>query len=150
MALAQLSATKAGKPDHRRSERRPPKCVTPIDAHVALRLKAARLSAGLSQEQGAAHIGLTFQQLQKYEKGTNRISAGKLDMLAELYGKPVSWFFDGAPVPGRPNTQPQPRDLVAEMLTAWHGPELMASYLAMKIEHQRAVADLAAGLAGKS
>ena len=148
MALAQLSATKAGKADHGRSEHRRPRTGSPIDAHVALRLKAARVSAGLSQENAAAHIELTFQQLQKYEHATNRISAGKLALLADLYGKPVSWFFDGASLPGRKD-QPQARDLVAEMFTAWHGRDLMEDYLSLSVGHQVAVAQLAARLTDK-
>jgi transcriptional regulator with XRE-family HTH domain len=61
-----------------------------IDRHVASRLRLRRLEAGLSQTTLAAALGVTFQQLQKYEGATNRISAGALYQLA-----PVQYFFDG-------------------------------------------------------
>jgi transcriptional regulator with XRE-family HTH domain len=150
MTIAQLSAAKAGTTDHRRSEHRRQKVGSSIEVHVALRLKAARLAAGLSQESAAAHINLTFQQLQKYENHKNRISAGKLAVLARIYGKPVSWFFEGAPSLTGPNAPPPMRDLVAEMFTAYHGREVMEDYLALQPDHQMAVASLAAQLAGRT
>lgn len=69
------------------------KKATSIDLQVARHLRAARLERGISQEQAAETVGVSFQQIQKYEKGTNRISAGKLFELSELYGKPIQWFF---------------------------------------------------------
>jgi DNA-binding transcriptional regulator YiaG len=65
-----------------------------IDKHVAQRIKAARAAAGLSQEAVGRYLGVTFQQVQKYENGRNRVSAGKLMMIAELLGHDVQWFFD--------------------------------------------------------
>jgi transcriptional regulator with XRE-family HTH domain len=58
-------------------------------------VRAARLEAGKSQTEVAESLGLTFQQVQKYEKGTNRISAGKLHELSRLFDTPVQFFFDG-------------------------------------------------------
>jgi transcriptional regulator with XRE-family HTH domain len=136
-------------PDHRPSKPRRQKVGSMVDAHVALRLKAARLASEHSQASAAAHINLTFQQLQKYERATNRISAGKLAILAALYGKPISWFFEGAPTISNSKTLPAMRDLVAEMFTAWHGREMMEGYIALKGSHQRAVAELVAQLTGK-
>ena len=144
-----LSATQASNPDHRRSEHRRQKVGAPIDAHVALRLKAARLAIGMSQETAAKHLNLTFQQMQKYEHATNRISAGKLATLARIYGKPVEWFFEGATVAPSKGVPPM-RDLVAEMFTSVHGREFMENYLSLKPAHQAAVAQLAAQLAGKA
>ena len=66
-----------------------------IDKHVGARLRAARLEAGKSQTQVAEALGVTFQQLQKYEKGTNRMSAGTLHELSRLLDTPVQFFFDG-------------------------------------------------------
>lgn len=63
------------------------------DAVVAVRLRKMRNLLDMSQADVANRIGLTIQQLQKYEKAGNRISAGRLHQLAELYGCPVSWFF---------------------------------------------------------
>ena len=72
-----------------------PRSPTAIDQHVGARMRAARLEAGKSQTDVADAIGITFQQVQKYEKGTNRISAGKLHELSRLFDTPVQFFFDG-------------------------------------------------------
>src|SRR4029079_16302559 len=72
-----------------------PRNPTAVDQHVGARVRAARLEAGKSQTEGAESLGLTFQQVQKYEKGTNRISAGKLHELSRLFDTPVQFFFDG-------------------------------------------------------
>jgi len=66
-----------------------------FDQHVALRLRAKRKELGLSQTQLADVIGTTFQQVQKYEKGTNRISAGRLWQVAKCFKVPIEYFFDG-------------------------------------------------------
>jgi transcriptional regulator with XRE-family HTH domain len=67
----------------------------PVDVHVGKRLKHARLSLGITQEKLASLVGLTFQQVQKYENGTNRVSASRLFDLASALQKPVSYFFEG-------------------------------------------------------
>ena len=66
-----------------------------IDRHVASRLRLRRLEAGVTQTQLAQAVGVTFQQLQKYEGATNRISAGALYQLALTLDVPVQYFFDG-------------------------------------------------------
>jgi len=71
------------------------KCVNSFDQHVALRLRAKRTELGLSQTQLANVIGTSFQQVQKYEKGTNRISAGRLWQVAKCFKVPVTYFFEG-------------------------------------------------------
>lgn len=66
-----------------------------IDKHVASRIRLRRLQLGMSQE-GLAHaLGLTFQQVQKYEKGTNRISAGRLQNIAHALSVPLHFFYEG-------------------------------------------------------
>ena len=65
-----------------------------IDIHVGRRIRAARLAAGLSQEKLADALGVTFQQVQKYEKGTNRIGAGRLHDIALALNVPVAHFFE--------------------------------------------------------
>ena len=65
-----------------------------IDAHVGLRIRMARLAAGMSQETLADGLRLTFQQVQKYEKGLNRVGAGRLTDIARIVGVPVSYFFE--------------------------------------------------------
>jgi transcriptional regulator with XRE-family HTH domain len=64
-----------------------------IDCRVGQNIRLARVLAGESQEQLAAALGLTFQQIQKYERGTNRVSAGRLYALSQHFGRPLAWFF---------------------------------------------------------
>lgn len=66
-----------------------------IDVHVGRRLKAQRLFLGLSQEKLANAVGLTFQQVQKYERGTNRVAAGRLFQFSKILAVPITYFFDG-------------------------------------------------------
>ncbi|MEO1250121.1 MAG: helix-turn-helix transcriptional regulator [Pseudomonadota bacterium] len=69
----------------------------PVDTHVGGRIKLRRNILGMSQEKLGKAIGLTFQQVQKYEKGTNRVGASRLFELSQVLGVPVSYFFEGAP-----------------------------------------------------
>jgi transcriptional regulator with XRE-family HTH domain len=75
----------------------------PVDKHVGSRVRMRRLMLGMSQEKLGNGLGLTFQQVQKYEKGTNRIGAGRLQLISQLLQVPVPFFFEGAPhLPGQP------------------------------------------------
>jgi transcriptional regulator with XRE-family HTH domain len=74
-----------------------PKEPQPVDRHVAARIRARRLELGMVQEALGEALGVTFQQVQKYEKGTNRISAGRLFEIANLFEVEVSYFFEGLP-----------------------------------------------------
>ena len=67
----------------------------PIDIHVGSRVRLRRILVGMSQERLGEEIGLTFQQIQKYECGANRISAARLWQLAEALESPISYFYDG-------------------------------------------------------
>lgn len=66
----------------------------PIDIHVGERVRARRLLTGQSQDAFASKLGVTFQQVQKYEKGANRISASRLYRIAKILNVPVSFFFE--------------------------------------------------------
>ena len=67
----------------------------PVDLHVGARVRTRRKFLGMSQEGLAEHIGLTFQQVQKYERGSNRISCSKLHEIATALKAPVAYFFEG-------------------------------------------------------
>ncbi len=67
----------------------------PVDAHVGGRVRARRTLIGMSQEDLGKHVGLTFQQIQKYENGMNRIAASRLWQFSLVLGRPISWFFEG-------------------------------------------------------
>lgn len=73
----------------------------PIDIHVGARLRLRRTLLGLSQEKLGEAVGITFQQLQKYERGANRISASRLYHLAQVLDVPVGFFFEDMPT-GQP------------------------------------------------
>jgi len=67
----------------------------PVDVHVGARLKMLRIQRGMSQTAVAERVGLTFQQIQKYENGSNRISASRLVEFAQALGVPIRAFFEG-------------------------------------------------------
>ena len=75
------------------------KIPNPTDKYVGSRVRMRRMMLGMSQEKLGDAIGLTFQQVQKYEKGSNRIGASRLQQIALILQVPVSFFFEGAPPP---------------------------------------------------
>ena len=78
----------------------PQKQPNPIDVHVGARVRLRRVQLAMSQEKLAGGLGLTFQQVQKYEKGTNRIGASRLMQIATVLQVPPAFFFEGAPGAG--------------------------------------------------
>jgi len=86
--------------DHAISEktgRLPPGVPNPVDVHVGSRVRLRRTLLGLSQDRLGAAVGLTFQQIQKYERGANRIGASRLFQFSEILEVPVSFFFEEMP-----------------------------------------------------
>lgn len=73
------------------------KAADDIDAHVGNRVRMRRMTLSISQEQLGEALGLTFQQIQKYEKGQNRIGAGRLFKIAQILSVPVEFFYEGLP-----------------------------------------------------
>jgi transcriptional regulator with XRE-family HTH domain len=67
-----------------------------IDAFIGQRIRAARITAGLSQTELGEQIGVTFQQVQKYEKGVNRVGGGRMVRIGEALNRPVGWFSEGS------------------------------------------------------
>jgi transcriptional regulator with XRE-family HTH domain len=100
----------------------------PVDLHVGGRVRMRRKLLGVSQEQLADSLGLTFQQVQKYERGANRVSASKLYEIARTLQVPVSFFFDGLadPMDGSEHDEvgQQAERIVQEFLTTPEGLEL--------------------------
>src|SRR5688572_15416413 len=85
-----------------RGTRRP----NPIDIHVGNRVRLQRMLVGISQEKLGERLGLTFQQVQKYEKGINRIGASRLFELSRVLGVPIQFFYDDAPLSGAQSAAP--------------------------------------------
>jgi transcriptional regulator with XRE-family HTH domain len=100
----------------------------PVDLHVGSRVRMRRKLMGVSQEQLADSLGLTFQQVQKYERGANRVSASKLYEIARTLQVPVSFFFDGLADPmgdqDGDDVSAQAERVVQEFLTTPEGLEL--------------------------
>ena len=107
----------------------------PIDKHVGSRVRMRRLMLGMSQTKLADGLGLTFQQVQKYEKGTNRMGASRLQHLSHILQIPVPFFFEGAPhLPGQPTGiggAPSPA-YVSEFLATTDGLALTKAFMRIK------------------
>lgn len=87
-----VKASLEGEGEERNSRR-----ANAIDIHVGSRVRLRRMVLGMSQEKLGENLGLTFQQVQKYEKGVNRIGAGRLFDLAHVLGVPIDFFYEDAP-----------------------------------------------------
>ncbi len=79
------------------------KVPNPVDKHVGSRVRMRRQMLAMSQAQLGDALGLTFQQVQKYEKGTNRIGASRLQQISDILRVPVAFFFEGAPIASAPH-----------------------------------------------
>lgn len=95
----------------------------PTDLHVGARVRLRRISAGISQQRLGDVLGVTFQQIQKYEKGANRISASRLQHIANVFGVPISEFFDGAPAIAPQGLADPADDMTAKMTAFLATPE---------------------------
>jgi len=91
----------------------PKKAPNPIDQHVGSRVRMRRLMLAMSQEKLGDALGLTFQQVQKYEKGANRIGASRLEQISHILQVPVAFFFEGALI-GRALSMAQIDDFVSD------------------------------------
>ena len=87
----------------------------PEDVEIGRKIRALRRQRGLSQSELAKGIGLTFQQVQKYEKGTNRVSAGRLQQIADLLDTPITFFYPS--VKSRSKKTPEPNSGLAVLQT---------------------------------
>ena len=86
----------------------------PIDVLVGQNIRICRLQKGLSQGELGRRIGVTFQQVQKYEKGANRVGASRLTQIADVLGVPIPTLFDGAPTAAQSPPEQSPRYLLAK------------------------------------
>ncbi len=135
-----------------RSSRRP----NPIDAHVGSRVRLRRMLLGMSQEKLGEHLGLTFQQVQKYEKGVNRIGASRLFDLAHVLGVPVQFFYDDAPSGGSDASvsagfaERPAESYVVEFLSGREGLELNKAFVRISDPRvRRSIVELVRALAGE-
>jgi transcriptional regulator with XRE-family HTH domain len=130
------------------------KAPNPIDKHVGSRVRMRRMMLSMSQEKLGDALGLTFQQVQKYEKGTNRIGASRLQQIAHILQVPVSFFFEGAPhLPGGHlggmSEAPSPA-YVSDFLATSDGLSLTKSFMRIKNSKlRRRIVDLVEQIAGE-
>ncbi len=131
------------------------KTPNPIDKHVGSRVRMRRMMLSMSQEKLGDALGLTFQQVQKYEKGTNRIGASRLQQISNILQVPVSFFFEGAPhVPGGHHGSgmseaPSPA-YVSDFLATSDGLSLTKSFMKIKSgKLRRRIVDLVEQIAGE-
>jgi transcriptional regulator with XRE-family HTH domain len=129
------------------------KAPNPTDKHVGARVRMRRMMLGMSQEKLGDALGLTFQQVQKYEKGANRIGASRLQQISHILQVPVSFFFDGAPnVPGHLPQElseaPSPA-YVSDFLATSDGLALTKAFMNIKNPKlRRRIVDLVEQIAG--
>jgi transcriptional regulator with XRE-family HTH domain len=109
------------------------KATNPVDRHVGSRVRMRRLILGMSQSKLADGLGLTFQQVQKYEKGTNRMGASRLQHISHILQVPVPFFFEGAPqLTGQGFGQAPSPAYVSEFLATTDGLALTKAFTRIK------------------
>jgi transcriptional regulator with XRE-family HTH domain len=110
------SETMAAKPAH------------PVDVHVGGRVRMRRIEVKMSQQILGGQIGLTFQQVQKYEKGANRIGASRLQEIGRVLEVPASYFYEGAPGGWEGAASSQTSNTLLELLGTREGQSLVANF----------------------
>lgn len=123
----------------------------PIDRHVGSRVRMQRVLMKMSQEKLGEALGLTFQQIQKYEKGTNRIGASRLQQISRTLNVPPSFFFEGAPAAGASGNgfaEESPSSYVVDFLSTAEGLHLNRAFARIRDPKVRKrVLDLVTALA---
>jgi transcriptional regulator with XRE-family HTH domain len=130
------------------------KSPNPTDKHVGARIRMRRMMVGMSQEKLGDALDLTFQQVQKYEKGANRVGASRLQQIARILTVPVSFFFEGGPQePGHDpeffcNESPAQPEIVTRFLATREGLDLVEGFTRLKSDKlRRRVVELVAEMA---
>ena len=123
----------------------------PVDKHVGGRVRMRRILVGMSQEKLGEALDLTFQQVQKYEKGTNRIGASRLQQIAQVLAVPVTYFFEGAPqdksIPEAGFAEAPQTDFAVDLLSTSEGVQLAKAFLSIEDPKvRRRVVDLVSTL----
>jgi transcriptional regulator with XRE-family HTH domain len=128
-----------------------PKAPGALDRYVGNRMRVRRLEVGMSQEKLGEALGITFQQVQKYEKGTNRVSISRLHQIAQALETPLSYFYEGGAE--RSDAQgsfgdPELAGVASNFLKLTEGRVLMQSFVAMTTAQRRQVVDFVRQLSG--
>ncbi|WP_226622846.1 helix-turn-helix domain-containing protein [Alloyangia pacifica] len=118
----------------------------PVDVHVGKRIRHRRWLVGMTQQQLAEHVGIKFQQIQKYETGANRVSASRLWDIADALEVPVSFFFEGIESEqqsGDAEAAPASPAMPADILGDKEALDLVRSYYAIPENQRRRLFELA-------
>jgi transcriptional regulator with XRE-family HTH domain len=112
----------------------PKKHANPVDAQVGSRVRLRRMLIGMSQERLGELLGLTFQQVQKYEKGVNRIGAGRLFDVARILGVPIDYFYESVAgqLSGRGFSENESSPPVMEFVSSGEGLQLSLAFMRIK------------------
>ncbi|MBK5564976.1 helix-turn-helix domain-containing protein [Ensifer sp. 2YAB10] len=126
----------------------------PIDIHVGSRIRLRRTMLGMSQEKLGESLGITFQQIQKYEKGTNRVGASRLQNISGILNVPVSFFFEDAPgdTSGQPGmAEASSSNYVVDFLSSSEGLQLNRAFVKITDPKvRRRLVDLVKALAAEA
>jgi transcriptional regulator with XRE-family HTH domain len=126
------------------------KSSNPTDKHVGARVRLRRLMLGMSQTKLGDAVGLTFQQIQKYEKGANRIGASRLQHLAHILHVPIPFFFEGLPGASGEDAAPPAPPYVDDFLASSDGLSLTKYFTRIKEPKlQRSIVDLVEQIAAR-
>ena len=139
--------------DETDSDDRSSRRANPVDVHVGSRVRLRRMLLGMSQEKLGEHLGLTFQQIQKYEKGINRIGASRLFDLSKVLAVPVQFFYEELPVSGdgAGGFAAQPESYAVEFLSSREGLELNKAFARITDARvRRSIVELVRSFAGES
>lgn len=123
----------------------------PTDKHVGSRIRMRRQMLDMSQESLGDAIRLTFQQIQKYEKGTNRVGASRLHQIADTLGCQPAWFFEGGPGSDRKSSATAQRvdaDLAAFMADK-HAPDVVRGFGRLPQRIKRAIVNVISAVVGE-
>ena len=121
-----------------------------IDMHVGRRVKMRRVMLGMSQSDLAEGLGITFQQVQKYENGINRIGSGRLHRTADILKVPISFFFEGVAAKGGKGGRETTPSFVTEFLSTSQGIALAQTFTSLNnAKLRRAIVELVENLARK-
>ncbi len=122
-----------------------------VDLHVGMRIRLRRRAVSVSQEKLAEALGLTFQQVQKYERGLNRVSASKLYDIARTLNASISYFFEGLAAPEMLSTvgvsEPDGAEFLYDLVMTPEGLELAALFPRIDRRHRKLVLEMARALA---
>jgi len=109
---------------------------TAVDVHVGQKIRARRIFLRMSQTEVADAVGITFQQIQKYERGANRVGASRLQQISDALGVSPFYFFEGVPTVGKKAPAPNEGELSEEAIVSFlgtrEGAALVRSFIAIK------------------